>query len=177
MQAGSTQQGISLIEAAIVVAVLAITLGTALPSLAAFIEHLRLGGVAATLATDLQSARTEAVARNTKVRITFHESAAGSCYILHTGAAEDCRCVGGEPAVCEAGSEAIKTVWLAAEGGIAVRAKARSMLSDPLHGTSTPANTVRVLDRHGHAIHHVVNMMGRLSSCSPDGAVRGYGAC
>lgn len=177
MHTRPAQRGITLIETAIVVAVLAITLGTALPSFAAFIEHVRLGGVAARVATDLQSARLEAVARNAIVHLAFGEDEAGSCYVLYTGASGDCSCSAAGPASCKAGGDPIKAVWLPADDGIVVRPKVKAMLTNPLHGTSTPANTVHVLDRHGHEIHHVVNMMGRIKSCSPGASVRGYAAC
>jgi type IV fimbrial biogenesis protein FimT len=50
------------------------------------------------------------------------------------------------------------------------------MLFDPVRGTTSPAGTVRVVSDAG-SIHHVVNIMGRARSCSPDGAVKGYKAC
>jgi type IV fimbrial biogenesis protein FimT len=52
-----------------------------------------------------------------------------------------------------------------------------SMRFDPLHGTSTPTGTLRVVGANERAIHHVVNIMGRVRSCSPQAAVRGYAAC
>jgi type IV fimbrial biogenesis protein FimT len=51
------------------------------------------------------------------------------------------------------------------------------MAFDPLHGTATPTATWRVIARDGRAIHHVVNVMGRVRSCSPDAAVPGHRAC
>jgi len=33
------------------------------------------------------------------------------------------------------------------------------------------------LDSQGKAIHHVVNIMGRVRSCSPQGDIPGYRAC
>jgi type IV fimbrial biogenesis protein FimT len=52
-----------------------------------------------------------------------------------------------------------------------------SVLFDPLHGTSTPAGTWRVIGTGGRAVHHVINVMGRVRSCSPQAAVPGYRAC
>ena len=52
-----------------------------------------------------------------------------------------------------------------------------SVLFDPLHGTASPTATVRVTGLSGRAIHHVVNVMGRVRSCSPLGAVPGYRVC
>jgi type IV fimbrial biogenesis protein FimT len=50
-------------------------------------------------------------------------------------------------------------------------------LFDPLHGTSSPTATLRVLGMNGRAVHHVINLMGRVRSCSPSTTVPGYPAC
>ena len=52
-----------------------------------------------------------------------------------------------------------------------------SVLFDPLHGTSTPSATFRILGRQGKAIHQVINVMGRVRSCTPTGGVAGYPNC
>jgi type IV fimbrial biogenesis protein FimT len=61
-----------------------------------------------------------------------------------------------------------------------VQANVASILFDPLHGTSTPTGTLRVVADSGRAVHHVVNIMGRVRTCSPAGAapvVAGYRVC
>ena len=85
-------------------------------------------------------------------------------------------CGGPAPAACVDGAQQIKTVWLPASQHVAVQASASSILFDPLHGTSTPAGTARVTGRQG-AIHHVVNIMGRVRSCSPEGLLPGHRPC
>src|SRR5882757_1988306 len=84
------QSGISLIEAMIVVVVTAIVATTAAPSLAAFIDGRRLDAAAHALAADVQFARSESVARNRPLRLSFHASGASSCWVLHTGSAAQC---------------------------------------------------------------------------------------
>ena len=54
------------------------------------------------------------------------------------------------------------------------------MLFDPLHGTSTPAGTLKITGASGRAVQHVVNVMGRVRTCSPQGAapaLAGYRVC
>ena len=58
-----------------------------------------------------------------------------------------------------------------------VQANVASILFDPVHGTSTPAGTVRVIGSTGRELRHVVNVMGRVRTCSPQGGVSGYRAC
>jgi type IV fimbrial biogenesis protein FimT len=45
-----------------------------------------------------------------------------------------------------------------------------------MHGTSTPTGTLRLVGGRGRAVHHVVNVMGRVRSCTPAG-VPGWRAC
>lgn len=170
------QRGVTLIESAVVMTVAAIALSTVAPSLQGLIERKRLEGVATQLATDLQYVRTEAVARNAPLRLSFYADGAGSCYVIHTGLRSQCACSGLQPAACSGGAVQIRTVYLPAAERVALQASASSILFDPLHGTSTPTGTARVIGAPG-AIHHVVNVMGRVRSCSPAPSLPGYRAC
>ena len=60
---------------------------------------------------------------------------------------------------------------------VRVTANVGSIAFDPLHGTSTPTGTLRLVDARGRAVHHIVNVMGRVRSCTPGGAVNGYRPC
>ena len=172
----NSERGVTLIEAAVAMTIVAIAVSTAAPGFMGLVARKRLEGVAAQLATDLQYVRTEAVARNEPVRLSFHADPAGSCYVIHTGAKAQCNCNGPAPAACIGDAEQIKTVWLPASHQVAVQASAGSILFDPLHGTSTPTGTARVTGTHG-TLHHVVNVMGRVRTCSPYGLLPGYRPC
>ena len=171
------QRGVSLIETCTVIAITSIVVGSSVPSLQGLIEARRLQGAATTLATDVQFIRTEAVARNQPLRFSMHPSAEGSCYVIHTGAAAQCSCTGSGPALCSGGAEAIKTVHLRPVDKVALQTNVSSLLFDPLHGTSTPTGTLRLVGSAGKEIRHVINVMGRVRSCSPFAAVTGYAAC
>jgi len=174
------QRGVTLIEASVVVAIGAIAVSTAAPGFHGFIEKQRLDGVAAQLASDIQYTRAEAVQRNTALRLSVQSASWGSCYVLHTGSAGDCDCNESGPAQCSDGANELKTVQLPAGEHIAVQSNVSSILFDPLHGTSTPSGILKVVADSGRAVHHVVNVMGRVRSCSPDGTVPpvpGYRVC
>ena len=176
-QALSHQRGVTLVEACIVLAVTAVLACTAAPGMQGLIDTRRLEAAATQLATDIQFVRTEAVARNQPLRLSFHARAAGSCYVVHTGAANQCDCAAAGAAQCLGDAREIKTVNVADADHVSLQANVSSMLFDPLHGTSTPTGTLRVIGRQGRAIHHVINVMGRVRSCSPLGAMPGYRAC
>ena len=177
MKTTATALGFSLVEVMVVLAVMAVLASTAAPSRAEFIAARRLDGTASQLATDIQFVRTDAVARNQPVRLSFFNSAAGSCYVVHTGNTAQCSCGASGPAVCSGGAVQLKTVQLPAAERLSVAANTASVLFDPLHGTTSPTATVRVVAASGRAIHHVINVMGRVRSCSPQAAVPGYRAC
>jgi type IV fimbrial biogenesis protein FimT len=147
------------------------------PGMQDLIASRRLEGAATQLATDIQFVRTEAVARNQALRLSFHDHAAGSCYVIHSGAADDCSCAASGPAECRNKAREIKTVSLITRHGLSLEANVNSMLFDPQHGTSTPTGTLRVTGAHGRAVHHVVSVLGRVRSCSPQAAVPGYRMC
>ncbi len=166
--------GVSLVETSVVLALMGIVATAAMPSMAGMIDNRRIEGAAIRLAADVQFARSEAVARNQTVRLSVH----AQCYVVHTGATGDCEC-GSDAglAQCHGAARVLKSsAWQAAEP-VRVQANVTSTAFDPLLGTATPAATLRVIGPQDRAVHHVVNVMGRLRSCSPQGAVPGYRAC
>jgi len=176
----SCQRGLTLIEACMALAVTGVVAGAAVPGLQQQLDARRLDGAATRLAADLQFVRTEAVARNEPVRVAFETGAAGACYVIHTGPAGACPCAGAAPATpatCAGDAVALKTVVLPATERVALTSNVASVLFDPVHGTSTPSGTLRLTGPRERAVHHVINVMGRVRSCSPRAAVPGYRAC
>ena len=171
------QHGLSLLEVMVVVAITAIVAATAAPSFSAFVESRRLDSAATRLAADLQFVRSEAIARNRPLRLSVLAGAGASCWAVHSGAAADCGCSAAAGATCGGSARLVRSVVLPASERISVAANVTSIVFDPLHGTSTPTGTLRLTGARGHAVHHVVNVVGRVRSCSPDGAAPGYSPC
>jgi type IV fimbrial biogenesis protein FimT len=171
------QRGVTLVEATTVLAVTAVLVGIALPSFDQMRQRQHLEGIALQFETDVHHARSVAVARQQTVRISFASDAAASCYVLHTGAASACRCGAGGTPVCAAGAEPLRTVRLDTAREARLTSNVASMAFDPVRGTVTPTGTVTVATANGRALKQTVNIMGRVRSCSPDGAVLGYRAC
>ncbi|RQP24957.1 GspH/FimT family pseudopilin [Piscinibacter terrae] len=180
MRTHHTQRGITLIEACIAVAIAAIAVGTAAPQFRQFIDKQRLEGAAAQLATDIRFARAESVMRNANLRLSVQSHGWGSCYIIHSGAASGCECQSDGTASCSGDAVSIKNTAFTATDRLALDSNVASIVFDPMHGTSTPAGTFKVALRGGPAIQHVVNLMGRVRTCSPNTdapAVPGYAVC
>lgn len=177
MDSRRSQRGLTLIETAVVASVMAVAAMATAPGMQRLLDTRRLDGFATQLAADLQLARQEAIVRNQPVRLSWH--AAAGCYVVHTGAAAQCRCDTGSdgPAVCSAPAASLRTVRWNADERVAIQSNTASILFDPQHGTASPTATLRVSGADGRAIHHVVNVMGRGRSCAGLGSVPGYRAC
>jgi type IV fimbrial biogenesis protein FimT len=171
------QRGLSLVEAAIVLAIAAIVVGVALPSFDQSRQRRHLEGAATLFETDLHHARSLAVARHQTVRITFDATSGAVCYVVHTGAAGACTCGAEGPAACAPGAEALRTARLEGARAPTVDSNVRSMAIDPVRGTVTPTGTVRFRAPNGMAIHQVVNIIGRVRSCAPAPGLPGYRTC
>lgn len=173
--ARASTHGFTLVEMVAVVAVAGIVATAAVPSLGGLIDTQRISGVASELASDLQHARAEAVQRNQGVRVTFRAEAA--CYVIHTGSADQCQCAASGTPRCEGDAQAIKAVALDDTRRISLHSNVASMVFDPVHGTASPAATLRINGPQGRSVQHTVNIMGRVRSCSPQSSVSGYRAC
>lgn len=171
------QAGITLVETTVATSVLAVVTSLAAPSFDQLMQRKRLEGAATQLESDVHDARMLAVARNAALRISFESGAAGSCYVIHTGSAGQCRCNADGSASCQGNAEAERVVRFDPGGPISLRSNAGSVLFDPMRGTSTPTATVQLVARNGKAIHQVLNVMGRVRSCSPAPALPGYRRC
>ena len=127
--------GLTLIELMVVVAIAVIILGLAAPSFSDYIVTQRLRSIHAQLATDLQFARSEAVARSTFVSVRFQEvtgSGGMTCYVIFTrpdpstGTA-NCSCTAAPGSRCSTHpttTSEIRTVTIPRELKVSVRTPA-----------------------------------------------------
>jgi type IV fimbrial biogenesis protein FimT len=97
--------------------------------------------------------------------------------VIHTGSSGECSCAGRAVAQCSGSAQEIKTVQLPASAQVQLASNVGSMLFHPVRGTVSPAGTLRLTGPQGIEIRHVVNMMGRTRSCSPQGSMKGYRVC
>lgn len=172
------QRGITLLECCVCLSILCILLGSALPSLTSLLEVQRLRGMSATLVGDLHLMRSEAILRNADVRMSFHAAGGGSCYVVHTGPSSACSCTGTGQALCS-GPQALllSARYWQVQGAQQVAANVNSILFNPRIGTASPGGTVRLTDRTGREIRHIVSLRGRVRTCSAQGALGGHPPC
>ena len=171
-------RGLSLVELLCALTIGVLLLGGTLPMLSDLRQGQRLQAVAALLETDIHLARSTAISTGQPVRLVVQAvEGGGSCYLLHAGAPDACSCGPQGLARCDAGITPLRHEALSATGGVALATLSRPLIFDGRKATVTPTATLRLTALDGRAIHQVVNIMGRVRSCSPGGLVRGLRPC
>jgi type IV fimbrial biogenesis protein FimT len=172
-----SQRGVSMVESLVCLAITAGGLGATLPGFEKLRTQRHFDGAAAQLETDIHYTRSLAVARNHSLRMSFHTDTEGSCYVVHTGARDDCTCAADGSTTCTDGAVPLRSVRFGQGNTLQLSVNVGSILFDPIKGTSTPTGTLRLVASDDRAVHLVVNLMGRVRTCSPDKTVPGYRAC
>ena len=171
------QVGVTLVDSAVVLGVTAVLLGTGLPSLGRAYAIRVLDAAAAELRTDIQYARSTAVALGQTVRVRVQSDDAGSCYVIHTGGPSACSCTPAGGAVCGASGNAMRSVQFTAGHAVKLSTTSTSMAFDGTQGTVTPTGSVSLANQRGDQLKLVVNIMGRTRSCRVSGQIIGHPAC
>jgi type IV fimbrial biogenesis protein FimT len=169
-------RGVSLVEALCVVSILATSLGLAAPNLSKWKERQSVLAAAAELETDIQYARSLAVAKSDTIYLTIRTAAeGGTCYVMYTGERDNCQCSSETGAVCLGNAEVVRQAVYPHQGIVKLHHRNATLTFDPHLGTVTPAATFKFRTPAG-SVHQIVSIMGRTRSCSPDG-VSGIKPC
>lgn len=171
-------RGLTLIETLTVVAIGAVVLAQAGPALEQLRQTRALRGAAALVEADVQHARAAAAARQQPLRLMIGRNGSGSCLALHTGPADACQCDTDGRTYCQVGARLLRAQrFTLAEHRVQLQAATNGLWIDPARGTVTPTATLRVVSADGRALHQVVNLLGRVRTCSPDGQLSGVASC
>ena len=176
-QGRRAQGGVSMVEQLLTGLLAGLLVLTALPGLLDAKDKRRIDSLVATLETEMQFARSEAVARNETVRVGFRTDAGGSCYVMHTGLPGQCTCQSDGQAQCAGPGKVLRTAIQRAGDGIRVSSSAAEIGFDGSRGTVTPTTTLRLENLRGDRVNLVVNVMGRLRTCSTHAGHTGYAHC
>jgi type IV fimbrial biogenesis protein FimT len=147
------ERGFTLVELMVTLAVAAVLAMLAAPSFSAMFVNLRVQGMASELAADLQYARSEAVRRRAAVELASDGDGGG--YTIRSGGAT------------------LKSVRFASGMAIDTDASVTYSALRALSGESAFTLT----GNGGTSLRVNTNGLGRVSLCSPSGAVKGYASC
>ena len=85
LKSRSAQSGVSLIELAVAVTILAVLMASGLPSFSSWIQSSKIRTTAESIQNGLQLARAQAVARNTLVSFHLTDTATAACALSASG--------------------------------------------------------------------------------------------
>ncbi len=184
-KSGAKRRGVTLIELMVTLAILAILLAIAVPSMQQLIARKRVAGVAGELASDIRYLRSLGVQTAGRVQIDFAANAVATCYALSTdpnGLGPACNC--NNPASCNGnfgGAKIIKTVSIPIANGITISVgnyPTNTAFSGP---NSLPANgaiiTATVSSSLGGTVEVTTNETGRPFACSRSGQESNFPIC
>lgn len=165
--------GLTLIELLVVVALIAIIASLAAPSFTDYIGRKRVEGFASELASDLQYARSEAVGRNTAVRVVF-SSATSYTIQAETPLPSAVSCTASGTVAIIKTQTLTNGVTLTGSGG---GTRPTCFAFEPVRG-SAPANGAVETILGSATLRMGVSSSGRVQTCLPsDSVLSGYGAC
>lgn len=187
-------RGFTLIELMVAVAILAVVVALAAPSFRRFIEAQRVRAINSQVVTDMQFARSEAAARNARVRVTFVSTATMSCYTIYTYSSNilGCDCSQADPcAAAGAGFTEIRTnripfsekVRVIPASGqpfeFAFEPLAGGLYTIPIDAVFTPLSTFTIRTRIDaqRELRTVISQGGRPTVCAPSGSTIREQAC
>ena len=169
--------GFTLVELCVCVSIGATLVSQAVPSLSKMRQERALRATSEALASDLRFARAEAARMSEPVYFRISGKGAQACYVLHTGARNDCDCAGGE-AVCRVpGSTVIKAEWLPAGKPMHLRSNAETLEFQHRQGLVTQTGSIETYLDNGVGIRQVVAITGRVRSCSTGVKLSGMTKC
>ncbi len=181
---GDARRGFTLVELLVAIALVAIVLALAAPSLRSIIEVQRLRSTNAQLVTDLQLARSEAVARRSLVAVSFNSNSTMSCYTIYSTPVmqQPCNCLSGPGSACTSPRVEIRTVQVPKDLGVTVAPITGNLefAYDPTTGgimsipTDTMPESIESFSVEAYLdtlrkFQTIVNRPGRPSVCSPAG--------
>ena len=172
----------TLIELMVTVAITAVLMAVAIPSMQQLIAKRRVAGVVNELVIDLRYLRSIGAQNADAVQLDFGSSAASTCYSLSINRPQEIDCDCNNPASCNGvgvAPTAVKTVTLQRDDGVSVS----SSLS-PLRfigPSATPQNlatiTATVSGSRGGTAKVMTNSAGRAFACSVSGQESNFPAC
>lgn len=172
-----SSRGFTLVELCIGVGICAALVGQAVPAFGKFHQEQKLRASVGALATDLRLARSEAARSGESVFFRISGKGAGACYVLHTGAKDDCDCAGGR-AVCTSGdATVIKAEFLPMSQPVRISSNAETLEFQHRQGLVTQTGSIELSVDSGPAVRQVVAITGRTRTCAVGVKFGGWSKC
>ncbi|WP_242470787.1 GspH/FimT family pseudopilin [Thiocystis violacea] len=163
-------KGLTLLELIVAIAILALLLAVAVPSMGTMIARNRLKAAAHAVAEDLQWTRSEAIKRNRVLQFSLDLD--HWCYgVDEPGALCDCRAPSGAARACS-----LKRVSGVDFPGVRLDATFTATRFEPRRATALNGS-LALTSSQGSAIRVVLSRLGRVRLCTSSGDLPGYDSC
>lgn len=170
-------RGFTVVELCVTLGIGAVLLGQAVPAMHQMRQERALRAHAEALASDLRFARSEAARLSDSVYFRVSGKGANACYVLHTGARNDCDCAGGQ-AVCRTPrSEVIKAEWLPSDRPITLHSNAETLEFQHRQGLVTQTGSIELKLAGSSGVRQVIALTGRVRSCYTGSSISGMRKC
>ena len=140
-------------------------------------QQQKLRASSEALATDLRLARSEANRLSDSVFFRVSGKGANACYVLHTGAKNDCDCAGGLTQCKSADSHVIKASWMPGSQPVRISSNAETLEFQHRQGLVTQTGSIELSLGNGTTIRQVVAITGRARSCYVGTKIAGMVKC
>lgn len=159
--------GFTLTEMMVVVAIIGILAGIAVPSYNQMLERRRLVSATEAVLADLRWARSESIKRNARVRLTFTTTGGTWSYVIHPDGTD-----------ATDTNNALKQENSASFSGISVVSNRDFFSFDNIRGVTGTNGTVTLTSSPSNfQTQVVVSPLGRVRACAVGGGIGGYAAC
>lgn len=176
-QTRRASRGFTMVELCAAVGVVAALISQAVPAMGKLHSEQKLRATSEALATDLRFARSEAARLGDSIFFRVSGKGAGACYVLHTGAKDDCDCAGGQAVCKKPESQVIKAEWLPTSQPVQISSNAETLEFQHRQALVTQTGSIELRLRSGTAIRQVVAITGRVRNCYVSAPVSNMPKC
>jgi prepilin-type N-terminal cleavage/methylation domain-containing protein len=172
------QRGFTLIELIVAMAVFGILVTIAVPSFTSMMDSIRVKRAADAISAFMVNAKSEAIKRNTRVRVVFQSASGGASWCAGMTTANTCDCLA-TPNTCTLdGVDRVLTGSSYQNIVLNNPADGTVFAFSPNRGTVNSGNA-QVQSDNGLQVRVVVTGTGRIRLCSPSGSgnIGGYAVC
>jgi type IV fimbrial biogenesis protein FimT len=171
------RKGLTIVEVLCSVSIAASAVAAAAGGARELQQSQRLKAVTSELQSELQLARSTAMLRGQSTRLAIQSLPDGHCILVHTGAKDACQCKSDAQPVCQGDAQVIHQQRHASTTGVRLASNDLSLVFSADHGTVTPTATIKLTNSSGQTLHQIINVMGRVRTCSSGRSLAGFKAC